>query len=320
MQNNPNVLNTKKHCRSCNYIIGHEAKRCPACNQSQSRTKETVALSVMVLIVCLVAYWQFFQSSDSKPEPASSHSESYTGAPKSTPIASSPSPAPKSQFEYQPVTKSGGTQIRVPSPNSTRRPTKAASRQVNYQGTAFRQQAGEYPFYVAEKKWNPQRKKYEFQRKGAYGSEILLKVDARRYFLSENQNDYPEPASGCGPTALLNLYIWYSKFGLIQESIRHANPTTYKRLKFQEIDRKLLNIQRASRSQNGGTNTLAAIVAIDELVQESTRNSTRLREKGQGRYVCIPRDRSVLLPSLRFTGPSNVHGERQLESTLARGS
>ncbi len=162
------------------------------------------------------------------------------------------------------------------SPSTHRSSTPARSQSVSYQDTSFRQQTGDYPYYTVEKKWNPQRKEYEFWRKGMQGSEIPLKIDARRYFLSENQSDYPEPASGCGPTALLNLYIWYSKFGLLKESIRHSNPETYKRLKFQEIDRKLLNIQRASRTRNGGTNTLAAIVAMDELVKKFSQPPARI--------------------------------------------
>ncbi|MGB0744367.1 MAG: hypothetical protein ACPGSB_07555, partial [Opitutales bacterium] len=125
--------------------------------------------------------------------------------------------------------------------------------------------------------WNPKKERYEFYRKGTYGREIKKRGDARRYFISENQADYPEPESGCGPTALLNLYIWYTKFGLLEESIKHADFETYKQLKFKEIDRKLLDIQRISRSELGGTNTLAAIVAMDELIQKYSKNkNTRL--------------------------------------------
>jgi len=146
-----------------------------------------------------------------------------------------------------------------------------------YLDTTFLQRAPLYPFYVAEKVWNPDEQKYDFYREGSYGSEVLLRGDARRHFISENQNDYPEPESGCGPTALLNLYIWYSKFGLLKESITHADPGIYKQLKFKQIDRKLLQIQRQSRTDVGGTNTLAGIVAMDSLVQKYAREAnTRL--------------------------------------------
>ncbi|MGB0416466.1 MAG: hypothetical protein ACPGKS_06435, partial [Coraliomargarita sp.] len=150
------------------------------------------------------------------------------------------------------------------------------SNATHYQNTSFQQKPGDYPYYVAEKRWNAQRREYEFYRRGMHGSEVPLKIEARRYFLSEDQREYPEPESGCGPTALLNLYIWYTKFGLLKESIRHSNLEKYKQLKFRQIDRKLLEIQRASRTRSGGTNTLEQIVAMDELVQQYAKNPTRL--------------------------------------------
>ena len=230
----------------------------------------------MLLIVGTVFYWQLFRK-DTPAREASALPSPDTQAESNTPSAYNPS----SSTAFTPTAT---TKAPRPIPHATQTQTvslKSAPAHrdapvVNYQGTVFQQKAGNYPYYTAEKKWNPQRKEYEFWRKGMYGSEIPLKIEARRYFLSENQSDYPEPESGCGPTALLNLYIWYSKFGLLKESIRHSNPVTYKRLKFEEIDRKLLNIQRASRTRKGGTNTLAAIVAMDELVQEFTRGPTRL--------------------------------------------
>lgn len=147
------------------------------------------------------------------------------------------------------------------------RPPKTAP-PMDYKGTAFRQKEDDFPFYIVKREWNTKKGEYEFFRRGTEGTEVTIRSDARRYFISENQADYPEPASGCSPTALLNLYIWYSKFGLLQESVAHSNPETYKELKFKEIDRKLLDIQRQSRTRKGGTDTLAAIVAMDELVQQ----------------------------------------------------
>ena len=146
-----------------------------------------------------------------------------------------------------------------------------------YRETDFLQQSGEFPYYVTERRWNETKNRYDFYRSGMSGAEIIQRGNNRRYFISENQGDYPEPASGCGPTALLNLFIWYSKFGLLEESIQHADQETYKQLKFKQIDEKLLDIQRLSRSRNGGTNTLAAIVAMDELIQEhKKRDNLRL--------------------------------------------
>lgn len=134
----------------------------------------------------------------------------------------------------------------------------------------------EYPFYVAEKRWNTNQQRYDFYRVGALGEECSNRQDARRYFLSENQANYPDPESGCGPTALLNLYIWYSKFGLLNESIRNADSETYKQLKFREIDQKILEIQKQNHRRDTGTNTMEQILAMDALIQENSQPSLRL--------------------------------------------
>ncbi|MFQ3243053.1 MAG: hypothetical protein ACI9JZ_002762 [Lentimonas sp.] len=147
---------------------------------------------------------------------------------------------------------------------------------VSYKGTKFKQAPGEFPFYVVEKVWNAKDRSYDFLRKGMQGSESVLRQDARRYFISENQSDYREPESGCGPTALLNLYVWYTKFGLLKESIKYADPIRYKRGKFNEIDRAILSVLRESRNSHGGTNVLEQIVALDQVVQANGRDPLRL--------------------------------------------
>jgi hypothetical protein len=147
----------------------------------------------------------------------------------------------------------------------------------NYHNSRFKQQSRiQYPFYVARKQWNSDTKRYDFYRVGMQGSERIIQNDIRRYFLSENQNDYPTPESGCGPTALLNLYIWYTKFGLIQESIRHSDPEHYKQLKFRQIDRKIAEIQGHARDLSTGTNTLEQVMAIDEIVQANSSTPLRI--------------------------------------------
>jgi hypothetical protein len=231
-------------------------------------TKEVIAVILAVLVIASVAYFQIFHHSTKALEQR---------APERPAISDHGSRLISAAEFSAPSRPQAHTLRAISQPARPKRATaQSAARTSSYQGTGFRQEAGDYPFYVAQKKWNPQRKEYDFIRRGMHGSEVPMRTDARRYFLSENQNDYPEPASGCGPTALLNLYIWYTKFGLLTESITHSNPQTYKQLKFRQIDRKLLDIQRESRTRRGGTNTLAGIVAMDELVQEYSRNRTRL--------------------------------------------
>ena len=189
----------------------------------------------------------------------------YDGRSEPAPMASNPQP-----ITQQPNQAVSGDII----PSRLKAPKTAPL--INYRGTGFRQSQERFPYYVAEKKWNAQTKRYDFYRRGMQGAEVLMRGEARRYFISENQGDYPEPESGCGPTALLNLYVWYSKFGLLKESIRHSNPQRYKELKFHQIDHRIRDVQKQSRTQYGGTNTLATIVAMDELVQEYSRKPTRL--------------------------------------------
>ena len=164
----------------------------------------------------------------------------------------------------------------VPAISSVRSLTQSV---VSDQSTQFKQSAGKFPFYVAEKRWNASKRAYDFYREGRHGAEIVLRRDVRSYFISENQNDYPGAESGCGPTALLNLYIWYTKFGLLKESIRHSNERRYKQLKFSQIDQKILGIQREARSARRGTNTLEQVVALDEIVQENSPKVLRMHFK-----------------------------------------
>lgn len=137
-------------------------------------------------------------------------------------------------------------------------------------------EAEAYPFYVAEKKWNADAQRYAFYRVGMDGTERVTRGGFRRYFLSENQIEYPIPESGCGPTALLNLYIWYSKFGLIKESTIDPDLERYKQRKFREIDQRIHEILGQTRSPERGTNRLEQVLALDELLRADADNPVRL--------------------------------------------
>ncbi len=160
-----------------------------------------------------------------------------------------------------------------PPPSPTAAPVRP---ETVYRQVGFQETNRDFPFYVAEKRWNREAQRYDFYRQGMHGTEVQLLTDARRHIQSESQGDYPEPESGCGPTALLNLYLWYTKYGLIKETIRHSDPKRYKQLKFQQIDRKIRDIQRQSRTRAGGTNTLQLIVALDEIMKDSGNQDTRI--------------------------------------------
>jgi hypothetical protein len=257
------------HCRYCNHQLAKAKARCPACKRGQESTAEVVALALALAVLGVVLYRlvgddNTFQSVYGEAE-----------APAVELSTRDAAPAIPEPFSVQPV-KREAPQAAPRAPGPPRSGAPKAAPLINYRGTGFRQTEENFPYYVAEKQWNPKTKRYDFYRRGMHGAEVPMRGEARRYFISENQADYPEPKSGCGPTALLNLYVWYSKFGLLDESIRHADPQRYKQLKFRQIDRKIRDIQKESRTEYGGTNTLASIVAMDELVREYSKRSTRL--------------------------------------------
>ncbi|CAA6679692.1 Unannotated [Lentimonas sp. CC4] len=255
-----------------------DADTCPACYNAQGYRKEIISLCITVAVLLCVAFVKVggvsfvvnseavrnFVDQTSEPVDTSSlrvaainHDQYY-----STPTAQTQRLISFEEFRSRPQT------------HRSQKVSHASS--ATYQGTKFQQAAGQFPFYVAEKSWDPNAKRYTFLRKGMNGTEVVQRGDNRRYFISENQSEYPQSESGCGPTALLNLYIWYTKFGLLKESIQHSNYNRYKQLKFREIDRKLLNIQRESRNAHGGTNALEQVVVMDELIQSHSRSGARL--------------------------------------------
>ncbi len=93
---------------------------------------------------------------------------------------------------------------------------------------------------------------------------------------SENQLDYPLPESGCGPTALLNILIWYEKYGLVEANNRNADPRAYKQELFRAIDSYILGIAQESREFTQGTNSAEIGMALDQLVQAGSKQELRI--------------------------------------------
>lgn len=266
----PSAPVPKKTCRSCYYNFDAEADYCPACGHPCGYTREIVAALFSLLILGLTI---FFLASD-RLAPITF----FTAKPSTW---NEPAEAPRShEFESGrslPVTSESHSSppMAATSPR-TRSASIPASAVSSYQQTAFKQTSEKFPFYVAERRWDPAARKFQFYRVGIHGTERTNVSDARRYFLSENQRNYPEPQSGCGPVALLNLYIWYTNFGLLRESVKHSDQERYKQLKFREIDQKIREIQRQSRTQAGGTNALEQVVAIDEIAQANSPSPLRI--------------------------------------------
>jgi hypothetical protein len=98
----------------------------------------------------------------------------------------------------------------------------------------------------------------------------------RLSMLSENQASYPTPESACGPTALLNIIVWYEKFGLIPPHYRDADPRHYKLKLFSEIDDRLTQQSGKIRTETAGVTNLDTAIVMDSIVNERTRGKLRI--------------------------------------------
>jgi len=93
---------------------------------------------------------------------------------------------------------------------------------------------------------------------------------------SENQKSYPTPESGCGPTTMLNILIWYEKYGLIQPSNREADPARYKSKLFQKIDQRLTQQSGVRRTATTGVNHIDTAIVMDSIIRERSGDTMRI--------------------------------------------
>jgi len=108
------------------------------------------------------------------------------------------------------------------------------------------------------------------------GNERRNNSQNRLSIISESQYDYPEPESGCGPTALLNTLVWYEKYGLIEPLFHEADPEIYKQRLFAEIDRRILSKSGISRSQLKGSRNTDIAMVLDDIVQQQSGGKLRV--------------------------------------------
>ncbi len=259
-----------RNCRFCNRRLSGDDKSCPGCGKKQHYIPELLALLLLILSTWFVVFkldgdW-FKEQEPPPPTPAKAQEspDRRTGYTYYRPPYTIATPSRQRPTPPRPVVQ----------PEAT--PERAQQPLPNYRGTQLQQLPGQYPFYVAERKWNPTTRRYDFFRRGMHGSERANPFDNRFSILSENQRNYPVPESGCGPIALLNLFIWYKTNGLLEESVRYADPELYKQHTFKRIDQKIAEIKGHSRTPAHGTNVLEQVVAIDELAQEHSRAPIRI--------------------------------------------
>ena len=116
----------------------------------------------------------------------------------------------------------------------------------------------------------------EYFPESVKGTERMNPALNRLSMLSENQLHYPTPETGCAPTALLNILIWYEKFGLIPPLYRDANPRIYKLKLFNDIDRRLSRQSGMTRTDMIGTRGLDTAIVMDQIVNERTKGKIRI--------------------------------------------
>lgn len=116
-----------------------------------------------------------------------------------------------------------------------------------------------------------------------YYSYVVKGIERTNYglnrlsILSENQENYPTPETGCGPTAMLNILIWYEKFGLIPPLYRDADTRLYKLKLFHEIDHRLARQSGTIRTEERGIRNLDTAIVMDSIVNERTAGKVRIQ-------------------------------------------
>jgi hypothetical protein len=108
------------------------------------------------------------------------------------------------------------------------------------------------------------------------GVELYNDSPHRLNIISENQNHYPVPQSGCGPAAMLSILIWYEDYGIIKSLYRDADLRQYKLNLFREIDHHLMRQAGVSRTENIGVNNLEIAVVMDFMFRVRSKCNVRI--------------------------------------------
>lgn len=131
-------------------------------------------------------------------------------------------------------------------------------------------------FQIVIERVDPESQSVSYFLEEISGTERRNNALNRSALLSEDQFDYPTPISGCGPTAMLNILIWYEKYGLIPPAQRHSNPKIYKLKLFKEIDQKLTDLAGQRRSDEQGIIGPHAAMVMDQIVKQRSNGKLRI--------------------------------------------
>ncbi len=134
----------------------------------------------------------------------------------------------------------------------------------------------ERDFQVVEQGKHKQSGEMRFYLRTLRGTECANNSLNRLSMLSEDQQNYPSPESGCGPTAMLNILVWYEKYGLVEPYYRDAELSLYKYKLFREIDRRLAKQAGMIRTEETGINNMDAAMVMDAIVRQRSKGEVHI--------------------------------------------
>lgn len=136
--------------------------------------------------------------------------------------------------------------------------------------------SSECKFTVVKQRIEPQSGQPVYYFSPMLGIEQTNNSLNRLSIVSENQFDYPIPESGCAPTAMLNILIWYEKYGLIEPKHRDSDARQYKYKFFLEIDHRLAQQAGRRRNETLGINSADVAIVMDLIVSERSTGAVRI--------------------------------------------
>ena len=134
----------------------------------------------------------------------------------------------------------------------------------------------ERDFQIVEREKSKETGKSQYYLRTLSGTERTNNSLNRLSMLSEDQRNYPTPSSGCGPTSMLNILVWYEKYGLIEPTFRDADANSYKFKLFREIDSRLTTQSGTTRSKETGVNNMDVAIVMDTMVRERSEGAIRI--------------------------------------------
>lgn len=125
--------------------------------------------------------------------------------------------------------------------------------------------------------WRVKDGRGQFYRTTFSGEEVVLRRgDARRRVPAFHQKNFPEPESGCGPTAVLNWMLWMRELGCFGEAENGADSAVFARHIFWEIDREIREMRKEDLPSRNGSNRAQIAAAMDRLARDWSGGTVRM--------------------------------------------